>query len=305
MISREKRIDWRLVVLSVGLAATALYLFSSTARELDTVVYRGESRLCSVTPDGGQPYCIRRNVGSPAFAPDGQSIAVEKRYAAKVAAETGGPFSQIVVIDRRGNLISIFTDSENFMRPAWSPDGAYVYAVSYRSDANVVRWRVADGRREVVRLIGLDQGKTPVQAITISPSGQEVALLNRKFTRIIIGSVSEDVIVRRLSKDFQYAALPKWLNDQHIVFAGKEWPDRRSKILKIDVTTGVSYSPDITGVIARDWVAPSPDGKELVFTAASVTGELKWGLWKASADGGPAIRLTGGREDVSPSWSPR
>jgi Tol biopolymer transport system component len=281
-----------LIVVSIG-----------SSQDLGPILYHGREveGLCSISgEDEAVTRCTKLHYEEPSWQPHGNRI---------VAVGKGG----VVFLDMKGRLINRAVGGSGF-RPIWSPDGQYVYAISYELGRAVERWDAFGRNRIVLPVTGLEDqqiqaGDVPLpkilQMISFSPSGKRAALLTRDFKEMLIADVSDQSLsVRKvLPQGFNYVAQSVWLDDDHLLFIGKQ-DSTRGELWELDVQTGTSTRRGIDGLWLRDYVALSPDGKSVVVTAVGDGDKLSWNLWRYSLETSHHLRLTTGpeAEDVEPSW---
>ena len=166
-------------VAGVGFVATLNY---GNARDFDPIVYASRDGLCSVGPiSDAPPYCPGVFLQHPKYSPDGKLI---------VAVREIGGGTEVVVTNRRGDIVRSLIGSRDFIRPVWSPDGKHIWAISYDAGGLVGRWHWSSAQKEVVAIDGrrIDCGidrrpdsdrpaRSQIQSISFSPTGRKVALL--------------------------------------------------------------------------------------------------------------------------------
>lgn len=282
------------------MTAAVLLFFSEpmvSAQSLGRILYTGWGQLCSVSENGQGARCLSSGLeyGSPVWNP----------VVAEIAAEVGrhDTSMEIWILDDQGKRVRSLDRSEGAIRPAWSPDGRFVYALDYGSDSTVLRWPAdGDGRTEVV-VRGAKGG--PFQMLAFSPSGRRAALLTSHFLSLVIADVTPAGFraVKTQLSGFRYVSQAVWLDEGHILFVGKKESDR-GELWELNVSTGTVSRVGIGGLWLRDQLALSPDRKAVVVTASSGEQPTSWSLWRYRLSGGNPIRLTNGSEDIVGSWRP-
>jgi hypothetical protein len=117
----------------------------------DEILYRGDKGLQITSLAGNtRPFLADPDLGSPAWSPDGQQIAVQRRL---------HDHFDLFILDAAGNIQRrLTTPPDPFVRapdnvaPAWSPDGRYILFLSNRDGS----WRLylmnADGSNQALLL---------------------------------------------------------------------------------------------------------------------------------------------------------
>lgn len=227
---------------------------------------------------------------SPAWSPDGSLILFTSFRAG------GGP--QIYVTPSTGGKTYLVSGRPgNNTTPAYAPDGQSI-AATLSVDGNPEIYRMDARGRSPVRL-------TTNRAIdtspTWSPTGQEIAFTSdRSGVPHIYLMDREGGNVRRLTYDLSYTDSPAWSpKGDRVAFVTRTgggfdiYTCRTDGLdLQLEVSGGSNENPR--------W---SPDARHLVF-ASNRDGTQ--GIWITDLDGRPPRKLnTGGREALSPAWSPR
>ena len=157
---------WPVAIAIIGVGDVAL------AQDLRPIVYVNWGQICSVSVSlVTNRSCLNSQdeFGSPSWRPDGSALVVE-------AGGHDSPHS-LVLLDRRGRKVGGLVGSLSHLRPAWSPDGKYVFGIDYGLGRAVVRWDADGKNRAVVPVAGADGETTAFQMISFNPSGSRVALL--------------------------------------------------------------------------------------------------------------------------------
>ncbi len=271
---------------------------SGLTRDLDEIVYTSWGQLCSVSPGAKRnPNCLRADIefGSPRWNPSGDRIVAE-------AGQHDGP-QRLVILNRQGDQIAVLKGSEGFIRPMWSPDGQYIYALSYALKHGLGRWQSSGGNFTSVPVVGFESNFDFLQMISFSPSGRLAALLVDKFDTILVAEVGGDswLLKRSFPESFSYVSQSVWLDDERLLFVGKKG-STRGELWHLNLKDVSPKKVGIPGLWLRDSIELSPNRDSVVVCAVAPDQDSKWSLWQYSLDSGDAIRISGGSEDVNPSW---
>lgn len=270
----------------------------ATAAQFDDIIYSGSGELCTVASDAGsKERCLRsdRQYGSPAWRPHGDFLVVE--------AGTHDGRSNLVLINKDGNTIKKVPKSGGFIRPKWSPDGKYFFALSYGLGHAIGRWN-ADGSGFTSVPVKWTEAFQYVQMVTFAPNGAYVSLLVDDFKKMLIAQVTDAGlnVEKVLPAGFSYVAGAAWLNNSRLIFVGKR-DSPYASLWELDVVTGATEPRGIERLNLRDFVALSPDRLSAVVCATEKGAKnTQWSLWKYHFVSSATTRLTSGIEDVEPTW---
>lgn len=283
----------------VGVIAIALS--QSLVRDFDPILYTSRSGLCSVPPLGEHtPYCPNVRLDQASFSPDGHLIA---------AVRSSAVIPEIVITNRKGEILRSLPNSGGFIRPTWSPDGLYVLALSYDMPELIARWHPVDGPRYDIAVKGFDdnckadEGRSLYQSISVSPSGRKLALLCN-FRRIFLANIEENVIsIQHVSAlPFSYFGLPTWLDEESLLVVARRRTGATANLWRLGSDLGSAELIPVLELSLRDYVAVSPDGRAVAVTGM-LPGERKWSLWRVDLSSSVPERLTQGEEDTAPTWA--
>ncbi len=283
------------VVLAKGGGAAA------RAQPLEDIVYASDGNLESVSPDGKKhrrcrPLAKSQEYSSPAWDSTKTWLAFE-----------AGPHdgkSRLYVASSRCADVKPLADSEGFIRPTWSPDGARIYAVSYGLKDAIGAWQPTGERLPDVP-IESEGPRHPFQTIELSPSGHRAALLNERFETITIATFDGERLkaTTTLPRGFAYVSAPRWLTENQLLFVGKR-KEEIDQLWRLNVDSGKPTVVAMPSLALRDWVAVSPDRKDAIVCAGPSKEEAPaWSLWRYTFKTHEVARITKGQEDVEPTWS--
>ena len=297
------KLDKTFVAISTAyvllLASLALPAVAGAARFND-IVFSSSGELCTVASvPGAKESCLRSDYeyDSPVWRPNGKILVVE-------AGVHDGP-SKLLLIGEDAMVIRAVTNSADFIRPAWSPDGKYLYALKYDLGRAVGRWN-AEGTVRTTLPVQSKKSFDHVQMIAFSPDGKNAALLVDDFKEMLIARVHNSglEVQHVVPASFSYVAQAVWLDDSRLLFVGTK-DDPRGQIWELEISSGSVRPRGIEGLWIRDFLALSPDRKSVVVCGTAVGDEeTRWSLWKYSLTSSALTRLTNGIEDVAPAWRP-
>ena len=254
---------------------------------------------------GGEPTEIAEGA-RPRISPDG----------ARVAFLNGGQV-QTATLDGEGEAEQLFHVRRGVGAAEWSPDGSMVAFVSARGDHAFVG--VFDTRADEVRYLGpgVDRDGSPVW----SPDSRRVAFIRTPNVQDALpffprrtghpwsihvadartGSTSEVWSAREgvgsVFRPVSATGQLMWGADDRLVFPweGDGWTHLYSV-----PASGGSATPLTPGAFEVQWVALTPDGREVLYS--SNEGDVdRQHLWRVGVGGGPATQITGG---VGVEWGP-
>lgn len=274
--------------------------------------------------DGSQPKQVTRDaanmLGAPTWGPQDESIAVVQAYSTFALMKA----SEIRLFDMHGGkgavLVEMPANRRDVQEPSFTPDGRFVYYTQRIIEPNI--YINANHPNYVIKRRELESGATEelmggwgsATSPQVSRDGKRVAFVRRvkEKTVLFVYDVAArtqvpvfDALDRDLHADFvqQNAYYPRfdWFPDnRHIAIWGK------GKLYSVDTQTSTAreipfrvhakhrivepphfshdVAPDSVSVRSVRQLAPSLDGKNLIFTALGR-------LWMQPAAGKPA-RLT-------------
>jgi dipeptidyl aminopeptidase/acylaminoacyl peptidase len=167
------------------LASRRIRRLTTGARASDPDVSSDGKRIACIVEDGGttalavlnvddpsgQPKVVARapdtQFGVPRWAPDGRSIAAERR-------PLGGPFEIVVVDTDTGATEVVVGGPGRHADPEWTRDGRWILFASDRSGGPLDLHAVERLTRRVVRVTRIDGG---AHAPSISPDGRSIAFI--------------------------------------------------------------------------------------------------------------------------------
>lgn len=260
-------------------AADAILFVREDPRRAETNV-NGAVDLWLVRADGTGARRVLGTPGwdeSPAWAPDGRSIAFQKGI-----YEAGKPEDVLKSIDvwtvgADGHGARNVTHDGSAASPSWSPDGrALAYA---RGDGVFVVRRNGSGKRHVGRR------SDPTQPAW-SPDGRRITTPGELWVVRAAGTGQ-----RRLAVGASSESPAVWTpNGRSLSFAGRG-------VFVVDSTGGAPRLLSRLDEEAR-W---SPDGSRIALVRPGTPREA--GIFVATSDGSRRRRLTRGL-DTEPTWSP-
>lgn len=248
-----------------------------------TLVWSSENTILALDPATGQRTTVaslqeNRYAASPALSPDGRSFAV-----ATFQVKPPEPGADLYVVSRDGSevkpLVSYQEAGGSIGYPAWSPDGAFIYATVNASATPEGAWivRVPSGGGPLEKLV--QGGNYPV----ISPDGKTLV-----FTKTDVAAQIGQL----------WRANPDGTDAEPIPgtrFAGALRP---------------AFSPDGATIAFSANAEPlqssaSSERLPLFGPAVALAHGVPWDAWTVSLDGGTPVRRSRIREDQPVlAWSP-
>ncbi len=248
-----------------------------------------------------------KSVSSPAFSPDGKSIAfsVTTFYLHK-----GKSNSEIYVMNADGSRQRrmTFNDAADFS-PSWSPDGRFIYFLSTRSGESQV-WRIPVDGGEAEQITDFPMG---VEDYLVAPNGKWIAFSTKVFPEC----GADGDCSKALAYDMENGTVQAHLADRLFYRHWNFWKDGKrthtllydmEKKTYSDLTPGDYDAPSFSLGGLRGF-AFSPDARELCFVSNHDSNEWETtikDLWLISTEGGDAKNITDENEayDGEPLYSP-
>jgi hypothetical protein len=265
------------------------------------VLFCRDGNLCVLDTRTSSVNCIEfaGEVGSPARQPMGSVIAVELNSGHETP-------SDIVLVTTSGAKLRVLPKSRGYYRPAWSPDGKFIYALKSSLGSTIARWPVSEGDQELVPVQGVPAQCKFLQMIAFSPSGKHASILMDEFCQMLIAQVDKDAfrVLAVLPKHFSYVAQSVWIDDSSLLFVGKR-ESERGELWKLFTNTGNIERVGVRDLWLRDYVAMSRDRSQVIICGISDSDrdDNHWSLWRYSLADQTKQRLTQGHpEDVQPNW---
>jgi Tol biopolymer transport system component len=298
-MSRSKIAIFGLLALTA--ASGVIWLRLPSAHVFGPIVYSSRGALCSIDyPPERPPSCLNSSFDNPSFSPNGQSLAA----VSTTTSLAGRPSSKIVVFGRSGAPISSLSESDGFVRPVWSPDGNYIYAVvdTYRH-VSVGRWRWPSGEKALLPVQNLEQSCNKIDSLSLSPAGDRAVLLCN-FKQLYLAEVRSDLfrVERELPLQFSYVSLPTWLDESHLLVVARLRKGEIANLWRIDSATGPAEVVPTPELALQDYVTVSPDSKSVIVTGSRLH-PLKWRLWRIDLSDKKQTELTSGDEDTAATWT--
>ena len=288
-------------LLALIAASGVVWLLLPSAHAFGPIVYSSRGALCSIDyPTDRQPVCQYISFHSPSFSPNGQALAA----VSTTTSFAGHASSKIVIFGRSGASIGSLSESDGFIRPVWSPDGNYIYAVinDHRHDS-IGRWRWPSGEKALLPVHNLEQGCDKIDSLSLSPTGDRAVLLCN-FKQLYLAKVRSDLlrVERELPLQFSYVSLPKWFDESHLLAVARLRKGEVANLWRIDSATSVAEIVPTPELALQDYVTVSPDGRSVIVTGSRQQ-PLKWRLWHIDLSNKKQTELTSGDEDTSATWT--
>jgi Tol biopolymer transport system component len=284
------------VLALIGVSAFVWLQFSS--EDLGPIVYKSSGQLCSIDIQKDEkPSCYSSSLRDLSFSPDGRLLAASTTPSDRIP-------SRIAVLDRSGATRRYLPGSDEFIRPVWSPDGNYIYAViNAHGHASVGRWRWPSGEKALVPVENLASGCRGINSLSLSSAGDRAVLLC-DFKQLYLAEVRSDLlrVERELAPQFSYVSLPTWFDESHLLAVARIKKGEIANLWRIDSATGFAEIVPTPELALQDYVTVSPDRKSVVVTGSRPNGHI-WRLWRIDLDDQKQTQLTSGTEDVAATWT--
>jgi hypothetical protein len=272
----------------------------STRQTLEAIIYVSGGRLFSVTPDGHRGLdCVApdsQEFGSPAWAPSGKEFVVE------VASLDS---ARLARFDKACQLIAYLPQATGFVRPVWSHDGAYIYAINHRLRRAVGRWSTGGGPPDTVPIKTEQLQFQQVLWLAFDPTGQRAVMLVDGVKPRLVANVKEGglLVTGSIPGGLTSQGEAVWLGNDELAVVGKGGDESTQALWRVVLSTGAVTRIGVPGLTLRDYVAHSAEHRSFVLSATLSDGSPeRWSLWRFSPVDRHPERLTGGAEDFSPSW---
>ncbi len=275
-------------------------------------------------------------IAGPAWAPDGRSIVATKTGAAVFEMRTSELRQFDLDGSGQRQLVEPPESGKDLQEPAYSPDGNHLYYTERIGGIHYVHLNPVLGNFVIRRrdlktgqiedvISGFGSATTP----QISRDGTMIAFIRRVGAKTVlfrydIATRTQTAIYQDLDRDLQadylaqehyYPAFTWFPDNTHVAIWGK------GKLFKVNMDRGTAESipfrltarhrvhatnrvnldlaPERVDVKIVRQIAPSPDGREIVFRALG-------SLWRQPMDGkATPRRLTAGNgAETDPAWSP-
>jgi Tol biopolymer transport system component/serine/threonine protein kinase len=226
---------------------------------------------------------------SPAFSPDGKSIAF-------LRVITGGVADVYITPTAGGPPRRITSDGRNAQSIAWSPDGRWVIFSADRR-RNSVLWRVRSSGGEPERVAGVAENATDAAFARDGRMAYAQLFRDANIWRVDTEGKQEPV---RVVFSTQYDSSPQYSPDgSRIAFRSNRsgsneiWVSDSNGRIPVQLTR---YEGPLTGT--PRW---SPDGMNIAYDTRP---EGQSDIYVVSSSGGTPRRVTKSEsEDIVPSWS--
>jgi len=206
-------------------------------------------------------------------------------------------------LKKDGAVLRRLSESSEFIRPVWSPDGKYIYGLNYSHQRSIRRWDSEGKRFTDIPIKGAEGEFKYLQMIAIDPSNKRAAILLDDFKKMLLVTIHEDHFqaIRTLPKDYSYVSEAVWVDEKNLLFVGKK-SESRGELWKLNVDSEKIQKVGVPKLWLRDSVTLSSDRKSVIVTAMPDNEEKKWSLWRYTFGTPVAERITVGTEGVSPNW---
>lgn len=237
-------------------------------------------------------------LGSPAYSPDGKSIAYQ--------VELGDKSGELHIwnLETKRDSLVIKTKIAD-VSPAWSPSGQWI-AFQNRVEDNT---EICIIRPDGSGLKNLTQNPAADRSPAWSPDGKQIAFVSNRdgdYGLFQIYAMNADGSNQhRVYYSKAISAWPSWSPDGRSIVFANDKEDNRSGNFEIFIIEPDTGEPERRLTFRRRYdVSPvfSPSGKRIAF-ASNTDGNYE--IYVMNADGTGLLRLTrDAAEDNSPHWSP-
>jgi hypothetical protein len=287
-------------IFGVVVASSVIWLLMPPWRSFGSIVYSSRDGLCSIDyPRDRTPVCLKTFYKDPSFSPDGQALTA-------VCTNTswaGHVDSKIVVISKTGTHLGSLAGSNGFVRPIWSADGNFVYAINSSLHGTVGRWHWPSGEMTLLPVNNLETDCSTLNSLSISPTGDRAVLLCN-FKLVYLATLHSDLISaeQKLNLQFSYVGIPKWIDENHLLAIARLNSGKPANLWRIDSKLSSAEIISTPELVLMDHVAVSPDSKSAVVTGSRLS-PIKWQLWHVGMNNEYPTELTYGDEDTAPTWA--
>jgi hypothetical protein len=170
-------------------------------------------------------------------------------------------------------------DSSNYIRPTWSPDGRFIFAINYGVGSAIGRWSVDGMNKTRVPVTGGTETGRAFQMVSFSPSGNRAALLTMDFRDMVLARRNDrgfDVFAK-VRAGFRYVSHSAWRDEDHLLFVGKR-ESTGGELWEVAISTGRLTRRGVDRLWLRDQLAISPDRESVIVTAVSDSKAPAWNV---------------------------
>ncbi len=298
----------------------------------------GADNIWIADPDGNNARQVTREtlamITGPSWSGDGKAI-VATHTNASVGEMSKSSLRRYALDGTDAELVEKPKSGKDIQEPRYSRDGRYLYYTERVGGAHfvymntglsnfVIRQRDLQTGKTVDLIAGFGSATTP----QVSPDGNSIAFIRRVGAKTVLfrydlATRTQNAVFDGLDRDLQ----ADYLAQEHYYPAYAWFPDNRhvaiwakGKLVKVDMRDGgatdipfnltahmkvhqanrpkLDLQPNrVEAKIVRQ-IAPSPDGREIVFRALG-------SLWRQDAAGRSAPRrlTTDDGAEIAPSWS--
>ena len=183
-ISKSSKSHWLRIsglIFAVTMTAVIRPASAGDSNTLLPILYSEGGRLCSVSATGKEGRACARTgheIDSPSWQPRGRLIVTE-------LGEHDG-LHALWLLNAVGRPVRQLTESTDFYRPIWLPDGRHIVGLNYSITHTIRQWNEEGGKYTDMQIDGFETAYQRLQMVAISPSARHAAFVVDDFKHLLI-----------------------------------------------------------------------------------------------------------------------